>query len=371
MIELRLLSLAPLTSLLSMDVSDMSGKSQQNQKGKTKMNVSRRQFFGFLGTGAAAAALPGCICPPPAKCGPKPQKIALQLYSLHKYIGGVKDKAGKVTLQGVGLDRALEDVAAIGFTGVEFAGYYQYAKDPRGLRKALANAGLKACGTHVNTTDYGLDTKTWAYDPEVLKRTCDFNMSYGNNLVICPGGGNFPPGCKWSMGQGGEPCRPSQAIDDFTKKLAEHYNKVAADAAKLGCRVGLHNHTWEHGVIMQDGTSFWDYFFSNTCANVCIEQDVGWSTCAGVDPCETYEKYPHRSPTLHAKENGMGKDVKEFDAILGKPGRPGAKPVEWDRIIAATAKDGVEWFVVECERHFEDLSAVLPSYNFLKAKGLR
>lgn len=335
------------------------------------MNVSRRQFFGFLGTGAAAAALPGCICPPPAKCGPKPQKIALQLYSLHKYIGGVKDKAGKVTLQGVGLDRALEDVAAIGFTGVEFAGYYQYAKDPRGLRKALANAGLKACGTHVNTTDYGLDTKTWAYDPEVLKRTCDFNMSYGNNLVICPGGGNFPPGCKWSMGQGGEPCRPSQAIDDFTKKLAEHYNKVAADAAKLGCRVGLHNHTWEHGVIMQDGTSFWDYFFSNTCANVCIEQDVGWSTCAGVDPCETYEKYPHRSPTLHAKENGMGKDVKEFDAILGKPGRPGAKPVEWDRIIAATAKDGVEWFVVECERHFEDLSAVLPSYNFLKAKGLR
>ena len=334
------------------------------------MNVSRRQFFGFLGTGAAAAALPGCICPPPAKCGPKPQKIALQLYSLRKYIGGEKDKEGKVILQGVGLDKGLEDVAAIGFKGVEFAGYYQYGSDPKGLRKALANAGLKACGTHVGTNAYGLDTKKWTYDPEVLKRTCDFNMSYGNNLVICPGGGNFPPGCSWSTGRGGEPCKPSQEIDDFTKKLAEHYNKVAADAAKFGCRIGLHNHTWEHAIFMQDGTSFWDYFFSNTCANVCIEQDVGWSTCAGVDPCETYEKYPHRSPTLHAKENGMGKGVKKFDAILGQPGRPGAKPVEWDRIIAATAKDGVEWFVVECERHFEDLSAVLPSYNFLKAKGL-
>ena len=334
------------------------------------MNVSRRQFFGFLGTGAAAAALPGCICPPPAKCGPKPQKIALQLYSLHKYIGGVKDKEGKVTLVGVGLDKALENVAAIGFKGVEFAGYYQYGNDPKGLRKALANAGLVACGTHVSTNAYGLDTNKWTYDPEVLKKTCDFNMSYGNNLIICPGGGNFPPGCSWSTGQGGEACKPSQAIDDFTKRLAEHYNKVAADAAKFGCRIGLHNHTWEHAIFMQDGTSFWDYFFSNTCANVCIEQDVGWSTCAGVDPCETYEKYPHRSPTLHAKENGMGKDVKEFDAILGQPGKPGAKPVEWDRIIAATAKDRVEWFVVECERHFEDLSAVLPSYNFLKAKGL-
>ena len=334
------------------------------------MNVSRREFFGFLGTGAAAAALPGCCCPPPA-CGLKPQKIALQLYSLHQYIGGLKDKDGKVTLPAVGLDKALENVAAIGFKGVEFAGYYQYENDPKGLRKALANAGLVACGTHVNTNAYGLDTKKWTYDPEVLKKTCDFNMTYGNNLIICPGGGNFPPGCKWSMGQGGEPCKPSQEIDDFTKKLAEHYNRAAADAAKFGCRIGLHNHTWEHGVIMQDGTSFWDYFFSNTCDSVCIEQDVGWSTCAGVDPCKTYEKYPHRSPTLHAKENGMGKDVKEFDAILGQPGKPGAKPVEWDRIIAATAKDRVEWFVVECERHFNDLSAVLPSYNFLKSKGLR
>lgn len=101
-----------------------------------------------------------------------------------------------------------------------------------------------------------------------------------------------------------------------------------------------------------------------------MEQDVGWSTCAGVDPKAQYAKYPHRSPTLHAKENGMGKNVKEFDAILGKPGKPDAVPVDWDGLISTTEKDGVEWYVVECERHGEDLSAVLPSYNFLKSKGL-
>ena len=335
------------------------------------MNLSRRQFFGFLGTGAAAAALPGCMCPPPPKCGPLTKsQIALQLYSLRKYIGGDKDKSGKVLMQGVGLDRALEDIAAIGYKAVEFAGYYQYGSNAKGLRKALANAGIKACGTHVGNDAYGFDTKKWTYNPDVLKKTCEFNMAYGNNLVICPGGGNFPPGCTWSTGQGGEVTKPTKEIDEFTKKLAEFYNKAAADAAKFGCRIGLHNHTWEHGVKMTDGTSFWDYFFSNTDPAVCIEQDVGWSTCAGVDPCETYVKYPHRSPTLHAKENGMGKGVKKFDAILGKPGEPGAVPVAWDRVIEATAKDGVQWFVVECERHFEDLSAVLPSYNFLKSKGL-
>ena len=342
------------------------------------MNVSRREFFGFLGAGASAAAFPGCIIASPCTCG-KP-KIALQLYSLNKYIGGTKDKDGKVLIPGVGLDKALENVAAIGYKGVEFAGHYQYANDAKGLRRALANAGLKACGAHVSNRKYGFDTKTWMYDPEVLKKTCDFSMTYGNNLIICPGDGNFPPGCTWSTGQGGNPCKPSQEIDDFTKKLVEFYNEAADDAAKMGCMIGLHNHTWEHTVVMQDGRSFWDYFFSNTASNVCMEQDVGWTTCAGdiipgVTPMIQYEKYPHRSLTLHAKENGMGKGVVKFDAILGTPGcdkdgKPCATPVAWGDLIPVTEKDGVQWYVVECERHFEDLSAVLPSYNFLKSKGL-
>ena len=341
------------------------------------MNVSRRQFFELLGAGAAATALPGCICPPPRACGRA--KIALQLYSIKNYIGGVTDKAtGKVLVPGVGLERALEHVAAIGYKGVEFAGYYGH--DAKALRAALANAGLKACGTHVSNTMYGMDTKKWTFDPEVLKKTCEFNLGYGNNLVICPGGGNFPPGASWSTGRGGDPCKPSQAIDDHTKKLVEFYNKAADVAAKCGCRIGLHNHTWEHAIFLQDGTSFWDYFFSNTNESVCMEQDVGWTTCAGdtykgLTPMDQYKKYPHRSPTLHAKENGMGKGVEKFDAILGKPGcakdgSPCATPVDWDALIPVARKDGVEWFVVECERHFEDLSAVLPSYNFLKSKGL-
>ena len=327
------------------------------------MNVSRREFFAFLGAGTAAAALPGCSLP---KCRSRhaSAKIGLQLYSLNKYI------ARKGAATGVELARALNNVAAIGFKGVEFYGGSCFGHDGKDVRRWLADAGLKACGIHVNSSAYGLDTKAWTYNPDKLKETCEFNLEFGNNLIINPGGGNLPPGCEWSMGRGGEPSKPSQAIDDFTKRLAEFYGKVAADAAKMGCRIGLHNHTWEHGVFMQDGTSFWDYFFVNTCENVCMEQDVGWSTCAGVDPKEQYEKYPHRSPTLHAKENGMGKDVKEFDAILGKPGKPGAVPVDWDGLIPVTEKDGVEWYVVECERHFEDLSAVLPSYNFLKSKGL-
>ena len=325
------------------------------------MNITRRNFLGASALAGAAFLAPGCCS---SCCGTRYGKVALQLYSLKDYIGGDKKRKTK----GVGLEKGLADVRAIGFEGVEFAGYYGFK--PCEIKKMLADNGLKVCGTHVSNDQYGFDVKKGTFNPDVLKKTCAFETGYGNTLIICPGGGNIPPGASWSTGRGGEPCKPSKEIDEFTKKLVELYNKAAVVAKEMGCKIGLHNHTWEHAIKMTDGTSFWDYFFTNTCADVCMEQDVGWSTCAGVDCCEQYKKYPFRSPTLHAKENGMGKNVKSFDAILGQPGKPDAVPVPWDRLFVASDKNKVEWYVVECERHFDDPNgAVKPSFQFLRSKG--
>ena len=325
------------------------------------MNITRRNFLGASALAGAAFLAPGCCS---SCCGTRYGKVALQLYSLKDYIGGDKKRKTK----GVGLEQGLADVRAIGFEGVEFAGYYGFK--PCEIKKMLADNGLKVCGTHVSNDQYGFDVKKGTFNPDVLKKTCAFETGYGNTLIICPGGGNIPPGASWSTGRGGEPCKPSKEIDEFTKKLVELYNKAAVVAKEMGCKIGLHNHTWEHAIKMTDGTSFWDYFFTNTCNDVCMEQDVGWSTCAGVDCCEQYVKYPFRSPTLHAKENGMGKNVKTFDAILGQPGKPDATPVPWDRLFVASDKNKVEWYVVECERHFDDPNgAVKPSFQFLRSKG--
>ena len=325
------------------------------------MNITRRNFLGASALAGAAFLAPGCCS---SCCGTRYGKVALQLYSLKDYIGGDKKRKTK----GVGLEKGLADVRAIGFEGVEFAGYYGFK--PSEIKKMLADNGLKVCGTHVSNDQYGFDVKKGTFNPDVLKKTCAFETGYGNTLIICPGGGNIPPGASWSTGRGGEPCKPSKEIDEFTKKLVELYNKAAVVAKEMGCKIGLHNHTWEHAIKMTDGTSFWDYFFTNTCNDVCMEQDVGWSTCAGVDCCEQYVKYPFRSPTLHAKENGMGKNVKKFDAILGQPGKPDATPVPWDRLFVASDKNKVEWYVVECERHFDDpKGAVKPSFQFLRSKG--
>ena len=324
------------------------------------MNMTRRNFLGASALAGAAFLAPGCCCP----CGTRYGKVAVQLYSLKDYIGGNK----KANLRGVGLEKGLADVRAIGFEGVEFAGYYGFK--PCELKKMLADNGLKVCGTHVGNNSYGFDVKKGTFNADVLKKTCEFETAYGNTTIICPGGGNIPPGIKWATGQGGSASKPSKEIDEFTKKLVDLYNQAAVVAKTMGCKIGLHNHTWEHGVKMLNGVSFWDYFFTNTCKDVCMEQDVGWSTCAGVDCCEQYVKYPFRSPTLHAKENGMGKNVKQFDAILGQPGKPDAVPVPWDKLFVATDKNKVEWYVVECERHSDDpKGAVAPSFAFLKSKG--
>ena len=313
------------------------------------MNISRRNFLGGLGA-AGAMGLSGCCCP--CCCGPK-GKLALQLYSINRYIGGIKDKDGKVVTPGVGLERALADVAKIGYKAVEFAGYYGFSG--KQIKKMLDDNGLVACGSHVGG---------WRnIEGDKLKEVAEFNMEFGNSVLICPGG-TGPDGMNWS-----DPKWDAKSAEHM-KFITDFFNKAAATAATFGSRVGIHNHMWEFQLKDENGVSFWDHFFANTDDAVLMEQDVGWTTCAGQDPCREFVKYPGRSPTLHAKENGMGKNVTSFDGILGQPGKPDAKPVDWDRLIAAADKNGVEWWVVECEKHFEDLSAVTPSYAFLKAKGL-
>ena len=294
------------------------------------MQMNRRAFLGTtLAAGAAAATRGFGACACGCGCG-QPAQVAVQLYSIHKYIKG-KD----------GLAKALQEVAKIGYKGVEFAGYYGASADE--LKKMLADAGLVACGTHVGRAEFG---------PDKIKATCEFNLAYGNSFICCPGGGNFP-------GKG-------ENLDDFMKMLVDYYNTAAETAATYGCKIGLHNHKGEFERKLSNGQTYWDYFFSQTADNVCMEQDVGWTTAAGRDPCIQYAKYPHRSPTLHAKENGMGS--KKFDAILGQPG-DGAVGVAWDRLFPVTDADGVKWYVVECERHFDSLMPITESFKFLRSKG--
>src|SRR5947207_15214243 len=92
----------------------------------------------------------------------KPIMIGLQLYS-------VRDDCAK-DLPGV-----LKAVAKMGYTGVEFAGYY--GRSAQELRAMLDEDGLKCYGTHI-----GLETPLG----DKLVKKVEFNKALGKNMRSVP-----------------------------------------------------------------------------------------------------------------------------------------------------------------------------------------
>ncbi len=194
--------------------------------------------------------------------------IALQLYSVRD------DCANR------GLPAVLEEVARMGYEGVEFAGYH--GMEAGDLRGRLEENGLKVAGTHTKLPDLLGDS---------FLPTVEFNREIGNRYVICPG---LPEEYRNSL--------------DAWRKTADLFNELAAKLAEHGMRVGYHNHT--HEFIPMDGVLPWDVFYGNTRDEVVMQLDTGNALAGGADVAPFIEKYPNRSQTVHLKEHSNKADAK-------------------------------------------------------------
>jgi sugar phosphate isomerase/epimerase len=228
--------------------------------------------------------------------------IALQLYSVRRDCQ--QD-----------FDGALEQVAAMGFEGVEFAGYFGYADRARELKARLQSLGLKVAGTHI-----GLDT----LQNDALKRTIDFHQAIGCRFLIVPS-------------------NPAFTDPEKSKALAETFNLLAATLKPLGMACGFHNHKAE---FQKDGAkTYWDLFAERTSQDVILQQDCGWTWAAGFDPVAYVRKYPGRTKTTHFKPT-----IRQDDA--GKRAILGQDSVDWKAVYAACSSvGGTEWVVVEQETY--------------------
>ena len=278
--------------------------------------MTRRDLLRFASAGVAAAAMPG---PASARRGSSAKHIpiALQLYSVRRDCG--KD-----------IDNALATVAGMGFDGVEFAGYYKYGKDAAGLKKKLADLGLKAAGTHIGANSFAKNN---------LQATIDFHKTIGCNFLIIPGDGRF--------------CRP-----DGNKELADFLNKTAEKLKPEGLYCGYHNHAREFS--KHDGKTYYDWFAERTSKDVILQQDVGWTSHAGFDPAEYVRKYPGRTKTTHFKAHVAGDDA-------GKKPFIGQDSQDWHSIIKACHEvGGTEWLTVEQEKYPDGMSPMDSSKVSLK-----
>jgi sugar phosphate isomerase/epimerase len=261
-------------------------------------DLTRRSFLELAGSVPLACALANQRLVSAARRIP----IALQLYSVRR------DCAEN-------FDAALEQVAAMGFEGVEFAGYYTYAGRASELRNRLQALKLKAAGTHVQ-----LNT----LEGDALKATIDFHQAIGCRFLIVPG-------------------NPAFTDPDKSKALADTFNKVAETLKPLGMACGYHNHVAE---FKKDGDkTFWDLFAERTSKDVILQQDCGWTLAAGLDPVAYINKYPGRTKTTHFKPTVREGETSK-KAILGQDS------VDWAAVYAAClSTGGTEWIVMEQETY--------------------
>ncbi len=218
-------------------------------------------------------------------------KIAVQLYSIRDRIQSGEDMLN-----------VLGKVKALGYDGVEFAGYQ--GLDAATLKAKLDEVGLVAIGTHT-----GMD----ALKAENIEATLDYHATLGCQDVGVGGGPHGSP----------EETANSCAILRYANEQAQ----------KRGMRVYYHNHTREFEPFA-DGSLAMDSFLNAAF----VEIDTYWSFCAGVENYGYIKEHQERIIHLHIKD-GSGKESR----VLGQG------DCDIPSVVKAAKEIGLEWLIVENE----------------------
>lgn len=279
--------------------------------------LTRRAMLKTTAAGVLAYMVPEELL---AAAGAARIGIAVQLYS-------VRDVCAK------DFDAALDEVAKMGFAGVEFAGYYNYAGKGKELRKRLDDLMLNVAGTHIATSNIQGDN---------IKGTVDFHQAIGCKYLVVPSDRNF-------------------ADPEKSKELAETFNKAAEILKPLGMACGYHNHTAEFKT--SGDKTYWELFAERTTKDVVLQLDCGWAAAAKQNPVDWIKKYPGRTKTAHFKPTVVGEDPGK-KAILGEDS------VDWKAVTAACYQaGGTEWFIIEQETYPDGKSSM--ECTELSLAGLR
>lgn len=251
-------------------------------------------------------------------------QIALQVYSVRDY--AAKD-----------LDKTLEQVAAIGYKGVEFAGYYDHKAEE--VRKMLDKYGLKAISSHVRPT---------ALLGEEFKKTVEFEKILGNNTLIVSSG-----------------LADALTTEPAVRMAAWLFNELADKAAAEGMRIGYHAHGPDFTYLEKAKTTGWNLFFKKTNDSVIMQMDVGNCLNGGNDPYTPMEMFPKRNVLVHFKPGGPS------GIILGSK----EDPVNWKRVFKVCEDNNItEWYIVEQSKakegpNSDSMVVAKGCFDALKAMG--
>ena len=243
--------------------------------------------------------------------------IALQLYTLRD--ATARDYAG-----------TLEQVAAMGYAGVETAGF-EGTTIPAAAQ-LFKRLGLTVCSTH-------LPLPLGERQAQVLETMQIFEC----RRLVCPS-------------------QPRQEFETVAgiQRVCDTLNAASAVAQAHGLSLGYHNHWWEFQMV--DGRLAHDRLRDGLSPEVFFEVDTYWTQTAGVDAAAVLKQLGPRAPLLHIKD-GPALQGKAMTAL-------GEGVMDIPALVEASAGNA-EWLIVELDNCDTDMAeAVRRSFDYLVQNGL-
>ena len=266
--------------------------------------LERRQFLAILSV-AGAGALLGCAQRPR-----RLTRIGVQLYTVRAELE--RD-----------FDGTLGRLADIGYSEVEFAGYF--GRTPHEVRVAVERAGLTAPGSHV-----------------AFETLSDFARTSGQAAEA---------GHRWVV----IPWVPEAARSDW-RRVADMFNEGGRLARSAGLRLAYHTQAYDF-MPVETMTPF-DVVATRTQPElVHLELDVYWARKGGADPVTVIERYPGRFPLMHFKD-GAGPDLTMVDV--------GAGTIDWRAILAHGGRAGLRHVFVEHDAPEDPFASVRAGFDYLQ-----
>lgn len=218
------------------------------------------------------------------------EKLAVQLYTLREEMS--KDVVG-----------TLEQVAALGYKGVEFAGFF--GQSAIELKAHLDRLGLEVVGSHTPLEDLVGD----------LDKVITYNQTIGNNYIVCP----------WAK---------VETVEDL-QELIMKLKGAAKTLQDHGMVLLYHNHDHEF-VKIEDKYALdrlWEAFPDG---EVKSELDTYWAHHAGLIASQYIKEHEDRIGLIHLK-----------DGIVGRPCAIGEGDAPIQDVLDTARTLGFEWIIVE------------------------
>lgn len=178
----------------------------------------------------------------------------------------------------------LKAIKAMGYSGVEFAGYYDV--DANELKKALVEIGLEAISAHVSIDKLKNNLEEELQTLKIL----------GAKFIVCP-------------------YSEMKTLEDAIQ-LANELTIIGNICNNNGITLLYHNHA--HEFVMEDNQYLLEAFYNAVDLEVVKQEvDIYWVAYAGLDVYNYLEKYGKRNALIHLKQIENMDSKRNVEALKG------------------------------------------------------